>query len=148
MSFRLVPLSKGTAPVIAVQRPVLLIGRHGECDVRIESSKISRRHCCIAMAYDRILVRDLGSRNGVRINGRLIEEDRIETGDELAIGPILYRLESEEEVQDRGRSNVKPVPAVAPPQPAPAPAKPSGGFHSTSSGSDGDSRIDLVPLED
>jgi pSer/pThr/pTyr-binding forkhead associated (FHA) protein len=144
MSFRLVPLSKGTAPVIAVHRPVLLIGRHGECDVRIDSSKISRRHCCIAMAYDRILVRDLGSRNGVRINGRLIEEDRIETGDELAIGPILFRLESEEEVPQRSRADVKPAPA-SPKPPAPAPASP---FHSLPSGSSDDSEIDLVPLDD
>ena len=97
MSFRLVPLVKGTAPLIALYRPVLLIGRHLECDVRIDSPKISRRHCCLAMAYDRVLIRDLGSRNGVRVNGRLVEEARLQAGDELAIGPILFRLELESE---------------------------------------------------
>src|SRR5271155_4154188 len=94
MSFRLVPLIKGTAPPIVLQRPVLLIGRHLECDIRIESPKISRRHCCLAMAYDRVLIRDLGSKNGVRVNGRVVEESRLHHGDELAIGPILFRLES------------------------------------------------------
>ena len=61
MSFRLVPLIAGSAPQIALHRPVLLIGRHLDCDVRIDSQKISRRHCCVAMAYDRVLIRDLGT---------------------------------------------------------------------------------------
>jgi pSer/pThr/pTyr-binding forkhead associated (FHA) protein len=98
------------------------------------------------MAYDRILVRDLGSRNGVRINGRVVEEDRLETGDELAIGPILFRLESEEAEPDRPRTIAKPAPSAAPPKPlAPLPA---AGFHTTPFGSEDDSEIDLVPLED
>src|SRR5271156_6109852 len=72
MSFRLVPLIKKTAPIIELQRPILLIGRHMDCDVRLDAPKISRRHCCVAMAYDRLLIRDLGSLNGVRLNGRVI----------------------------------------------------------------------------
>ena len=93
MSFRLVPLIKKTAPIIDLQRPILLIGRHMECDVRLDTPKISRRHCCVAMAYDRLLIRDLGSRNGVRLNGRVIEEAQLQSGDEVAIGPIVFRLE-------------------------------------------------------
>ncbi len=105
MSFRIVPLVKGSAPAIALYRPVLLIGRHLDCDVRIDSPKISRRHCCVATAYDRVLIRDLGSRNGVRVNGRLLEESRLQPGDELAIGPILFRLEDEEEAPAAPRPN-------------------------------------------
>ncbi len=97
MSFRLSPLKKGSAPIIALYRPVLLVGRHLECDVRLDSPKISRRHCCIALAYDRVLIRDLGSRNGVRVNGRVVDESRLFYGDELAIGPILFRLDLEPE---------------------------------------------------
>jgi predicted component of type VI protein secretion system len=93
MSARLVPLSPGVAPSIPLQRPVLLIGRHPECDVRIDSPKISRRHCCIALAYDRIVARDLGSRNGMRVNGRVVEEARLAPGDEIAIGHLIYRVE-------------------------------------------------------
>ncbi len=146
MSFRLVPLSKGSAPVIAVHRPVLLIGRHGECDVRIESSKISRRHCCIAMAYDRILVRDLGSRNGVRINGRVIDEERLEAGDELAIGPILFRLENEEEEAPRPHAPARPAAAVVgPTSTGPLPLPVNGPLPPPI---DPESEVDLVPLED
>jgi pSer/pThr/pTyr-binding forkhead associated (FHA) protein len=148
MSFRIVPLVTGTAPPIALHRPVLLIGRHPECDVRIDSAKISRRHCCVAMAYDRVLIRDLSSRNGVRVNGRLVEEARLQTGDELAIGPLLFRLEQESEPpgadvfaasggsvgSDRRSPGPKPSvlrPANQSPQPSPT-----------------DSDIDLVPIDD
>src|SRR3954452_1832044 len=95
MSARLVPLTPGAAPTIPIQRPVLLIGRHPECDVRIDLAKISRRHCCLALAYDRVMIRDLGSRNGLRVNGLLVEEAQLRGGDEVAIGPILYRVEQD-----------------------------------------------------
>src|SRR5438270_10844105 len=93
MSAQLIPLSAGTAPAIPLQRPVLLIGRHPECDVRIDLSTISRRHCCVALAYDRVMIRDLGSRNGLRVNGRLVDEAQLRPGDEVAIGALLYRME-------------------------------------------------------
>lgn len=93
MAARLIPLAPGTVPTITLQRPVILVGRHPECDVRLDLPEISKRHCCLAMAYDRLMVRDLGSRNGVRVNGRLVDEWRIQPGDEIAIAHILYRLE-------------------------------------------------------
>jgi pSer/pThr/pTyr-binding forkhead associated (FHA) protein len=80
-------------PTILVQRPVLLIGRHPECDVRIDLPKISRRHCCLALVYDHVVIRDLGSRNGVRVNGRVVDEQQLKAGDEIAFGPLIYRLE-------------------------------------------------------
>jgi hypothetical protein len=43
--------------------------------------------------YDRLQIRDLGSRNGVRVNGLVVEEARLDPGDEVAIGPLIDRLE-------------------------------------------------------
>jgi pSer/pThr/pTyr-binding forkhead associated (FHA) protein len=147
MSFRIVPLVKGTAPLISLFRPILLIGRHPECDVRLDSPKISRRHCCVAMAYDRVLIRDLGSRNGVRVNGRLREEARLQSGDELAIGPILFRLELENEQPEAAATpGARPAVASTPVRPA---LKPSLQSATPSPGAplqDADS--DLVPLDD
>lgn len=93
MATRLVPFKSGAVPAIAVQRPVVLVGRHPECDVRIDLPKISRRHCCLALAYDRVVIRDLGSRNGLRVNGMVVEESLLRPGDTVAIGPLLYRVE-------------------------------------------------------
>jgi predicted component of type VI protein secretion system len=108
MSARLLPLKPGAAPTILLQRPVLLVGRHPECDVRIDLPKVSRRHCCLALAYERVVIKDLGSRNGLRVNGEVVEEARLIHGDEVAIGPLVFRVED---------------PETAPPPPAlPAPA--------------------------
>ena len=116
MSFQLVPLIKGTAPIIPLHRPVILIGRHLECDARIDSPKISRRHCCVAIAYDRVVIRDLGSRNQIRVNGQVVEEACLQSGDEIALGPLLYRLEPIEERRPAspGRPNLPTSVATTP----------------------------------
>lgn len=43
---------------------------------------------------DEVVVRDLGSTNGIRINGERVERGRLRTGDELSIAHIRYRLEN------------------------------------------------------
>lgn len=150
MSFRLIPLIRGSAPTIVLQRPVLLIGRHQECDVRINSPKVSRRHCCLAMAYDRVLIRDLGSRNGVRVNGRVVDESRLYPGDELAIGPLLFRFEAiDENPETIGAPASRKAPPARPaaqPGPVPPPVVPAAARPLRQSGPDSD--IDLVPLDD
>jgi pSer/pThr/pTyr-binding forkhead associated (FHA) protein len=92
MPARLVPLIPPNGPTIPLQRPILLIGRHPDCDIRLELPSISRRHCCLAVAYERLVLRDLGSRNGVRVNGVRTQEAHLESGDEVAIGPLIFRL--------------------------------------------------------
>jgi predicted component of type VI protein secretion system len=74
-----------------VKHPVL-IGRHQECDVQIPSRKISRRHCCLAQVNNHLVVRDLGSTNGIRINGVKTIEGNLEAGDELMIGNMRYQF--------------------------------------------------------
>ena len=117
MSARLVPLISGAAKPITLSRPVLLVGRHPECDVRIDLPQISRRHCCLATAYDRITIRDLGSRHGVRVNGRIVDESRLISGDEIAIGHLLYRFED-------AAPPAPPAPPAAEAKPEPKPQKP------------------------
>ena len=85
-------LSLNEGPNILLDKPILLLGRHPECDVQIESRKISRRHCCIAQVSDYLVVRDLGSTNGLRINGFRVLEGRLAPGDELTIGTYRYRV--------------------------------------------------------
>lgn len=84
-------------PSIVVDKPILLLGRHPECDVQIDSRKVSRRHCCIAQVNDYLVVRDLGSTNGIRINGQPVQEGRLDEGDELTIGHFRYQVSWGEE---------------------------------------------------
>jgi hypothetical protein len=100
------------------------------------------------MAYDRVLIRDLGSRNGVRVNGRVVEEARLHFGDELAIGPILFRLELEpaETRPNSVSKSARPTPSSAAGGSTVAqrhaPLAPSG------QPSNPDSDLDLIPLDD
>jgi predicted component of type VI protein secretion system len=85
-------LSLNDGPSILLDKPILLVGRHPECDIQIDSRKVSRRHCCIAQVNDYLIVRDLGSTNGVRINGVRVLEGRLKASDELTIGGCRYRV--------------------------------------------------------
>jgi predicted component of type VI protein secretion system len=94
MPAQLMALDDG--PSILLDKPILLLGRHPECDIQIDSRKISRRHCVIAQVNDYLVVRDLASTNGVRINGVRVVEGRLRAGDEVTIGNHRYRVAWEE----------------------------------------------------
>jgi pSer/pThr/pTyr-binding forkhead associated (FHA) protein len=79
-------------PPIKFDRPILIIGRHPDCDIVLTSSrKVSRKHCCLALVNNRLLVRDLGSMNGVRVNGEDIQrESPVKVGDTIHIGDVGF----------------------------------------------------------
>ncbi len=85
-------LSLADGPSILLDKPILLFGRHQECDVQLNSKKVSRRHCCLAQVDDYLVIRDLGSTNGVKINGERVTEGKIRMGDELIIGNFRYQV--------------------------------------------------------
>lgn len=86
-------VAKSEGPDLCLDKPILLVGRHQECDVQISSRKISRKHCLIALVHDYLVVRDLFSTNGIRINGKRVLEGSLKTGDELTIGNYLYEVQ-------------------------------------------------------
>ncbi len=102
----LVPLDEGQE--VPLEKAVMFFGRHPDCDVVLTNSrKVSRKHCCIAQINDHFVVRDLGSMNGVRINGRPAgKEAQLKIGDEVWIGDVRYRMEA------RAAERSKPKPAV------------------------------------
>lgn len=91
MPIRLVALDEG--PDITIDRAMLIVGRHPQCDARLDSIRVSRRHCCMMQDKENVVVRDLGSTNGIRINGQRVEEGKLRPGDELSIAHIRFRME-------------------------------------------------------
>jgi pSer/pThr/pTyr-binding forkhead associated (FHA) protein len=91
MPARLVALGGG--PDILVDGTMVLVGRHPACDVRLESCRVSRVHCCLSRNRDEVLVRDLASTNGTWINGCRAYSGRLRPGEQLAIADVRYRLE-------------------------------------------------------
>jgi predicted component of type VI protein secretion system len=109
----LVALTEG--PNILLDKPIMLFGRHPECDIQIDSRKVSRRHCCIAQVSDYLVIRDLGSTNGIRINGVRVLEGKLRAGDEVTIGNHRYQVRWDL----LAPSGVRPAPAKAAPKPPP-----------------------------
>jgi len=93
-----VPINQGRP--IVIDKAVIFVGRHPGCDVVLTNSrKISRRHCCICQVNEKLVIRDLGSMNGIRVNGtRVKKEAPLVLHDEITIGDISYRLQVEKDV--------------------------------------------------
>ena len=73
----------------------LLIGRSRDCDITVEDPNVSRRHAELRNEDGRWVVSDLGSTNGVKVNGRRVERAALEPGDELVFGLVRLRFELE-----------------------------------------------------
>jgi hypothetical protein len=64
----------------------LVIGRLPECGVVLADSNVSRRHAELRRAGDSVVLTDLGSTNGTRVNGAPIRERILASGDEVSVG--------------------------------------------------------------
>jgi hypothetical protein len=74
------------------------IGRSRECDIVLADSNVSRKHAEIRPRGDGWTVTDLGSTNGVRVNGRQTrpnEPHPVSSGDELDVGTVSATFEVE-----------------------------------------------------
>jgi hypothetical protein len=66
------------------------IGRSRDCDVTLDDANVSRRHAEIRREGAAWVVADLGSTNGVKVNGHRVSEQPLSPGDEITLG--LERL--------------------------------------------------------
>ena len=96
------PMGQGSQ--IVIDRAVVLVGRSADCDAIIDfSSKISRMHCVLVQVDANYFIRDLGSLNGVRVNGeRVVKEAKLVQGVEVAIGDVMFQF----------HANVQPAPRM------------------------------------
>lgn len=79
-----------------------LIGRGADNDVALEDAEASRRHAMLFHHEDHWWLSDMGSRNGVRVNGmRLTHARRLRDGDELRIGAQKLSFQSAAELESR-----------------------------------------------
>jgi transcriptional regulator with GAF, ATPase, and Fis domain len=73
------------------------IGRDPSNSLAISDLSLSRRHCVLAREDDGYKVRDLDSRNGTYVNGRVISEKRLSHGDQISVGEsvLVFLLQEE-----------------------------------------------------
>lgn len=71
-----------------------VVGRSRDCDVVVRDPTVSRGHALVAVERDRVTVQDLGSSNGVVVNGqRVREEIELAAGDQLRLGRVRMTLD-------------------------------------------------------
>lgn len=85
-------VSIGSGPSISLDKPIILLGRQEECDIVLESRKVSRKHCCFAHVGNLILIRDLGSTNGITVNGKRVSASELNQGDIVSIGGHSFEV--------------------------------------------------------
>jgi hypothetical protein len=88
-----------------LQPPGLVVGRGNEADLRINDPGVSRRH--IEFQVDespdgrvRVAVQDLGSTNGMLVDGHRVTSTGLQDGSEVKIGRTVLTVNVEEEVVD------------------------------------------------
>lgn len=89
----------GSRLVLAESGRPYVIGRSEECDLVLPTDSVSREHAVFVRNPEGVLVRDRGSKNGVRVGGRAVSpEGRYLTdGDRVQIGTVWLELSSPED---------------------------------------------------
>ncbi len=72
-----------------------VLGRGEECTLQLLDEGVSRRHVELERKGELLLVRDLQSRNGTRVNGVRVEEAEVAPGDRIAIGGVRLLVAGE-----------------------------------------------------
>ncbi len=87
---QLVP--QGGGDPIPLMKEKLLVGRRESCDIVLRFANVSAHHCQLTFDSGYLYVRDLGSRNGIKINDIKVEEKRIDPGDILSVAKHKYEV--------------------------------------------------------
>ena len=115
MDVKLVVLGgKNPGQEIALRGPEFLVGRAPECKLRPNSDLVSRRHCLISIGKDRVVIRDLGSRNGTLVNDEKIAGEReLRSGDKLKVGPLEFEVQLSTSIGGKKKPKVHSVQEAA-----------------------------------
>jgi FHA domain len=77
--------------LVALDRPVLHLGRSPSADVLLDDATVSRRHAVIAREGEDTVLLDNRSRNGVLLNGARVSRAVLRHGDQIQLGRVVMR---------------------------------------------------------
>ena len=97
----IVQLTADECKEVALRNGNLLIGRSRLCDLRIESSIVSRHHALIRYSPESATLVDLGSTNGTTVNGYAIKEHKLEAGDTITVGNCSIEYAVDDALRNR-----------------------------------------------
>jgi pSer/pThr/pTyr-binding forkhead associated (FHA) protein len=90
MRAQLIPLDGGS-PVELIKE-LTLVGRKEDCDLCLEHKSVSKIHCVLVKTDGMLLLRDLGSTNGTRVNGTRVRRAVLLPQDQISIATYKFRI--------------------------------------------------------
>ena len=110
MRARLVSADGG--PSIDLTKDMTLFGRDEDCDVRLDHKSVSKLHCVIVKTDGLLLLRDLGSTNGTRVNAQRVRRAALLPNDTVSVANLKYIVKfgaelEKEEAEAAGRQAKK-----------------------------------------
>lgn len=82
----------GGGDPIPLLRDKLVVGRRKSCDISLRFPNVSSKHCELEYLNGHWRVTDLGSRNGIKVNGERIDTKWLMPGDILAVARHRYEV--------------------------------------------------------
>jgi predicted component of type VI protein secretion system len=116
MSFKpngeLVP--EGGGDNIPLIRGILTIGRRDSCDICLRLPNVSGLHCELSFKDGFWLIKDMGSTNGIKVNGHRVSKKLLNPGEKITIAKKTYTIEyqppagkrAQEEMEDREEEDI------------------------------------------
>ncbi len=86
-------IPKGGGDPIPLLKKNLLVGRRENCDIVLRFGNVSANHCEMTLESGYWFVKDLGSRNGTRVNGYRVTKRRIDPHDVVHFAKLQYELD-------------------------------------------------------
>jgi hypothetical protein len=68
----------------------MVVGRSPECQIRVESTEVSRHHIKLVLRGEEFAVEDLGSRNGLYLNGLRVHTAVLRNEDQIQVGDAVF----------------------------------------------------------
>ena len=112
MRARLIPLDGG--PAVELVKDLTVVGRADDADLKIDHKSVSKLHCVLVKTDGLVLVRDLGSTNGTRVNGQRVRRAALLPNDQLAVANFRYRLKFGDAADDPASVSHSPNPDALP----------------------------------
>jgi diguanylate cyclase (GGDEF)-like protein len=83
----------------------VIIGRSRKCEIRIQDDEVSRQHIRVKLVADaptggrtRVSVEDLGSQNGMQVDGKVVGRAVLEGGEKLLVGRSVLRVDRRDDL--------------------------------------------------
>lgn len=94
---------QGDAQLKNRQYPIndkMVLGRSPDCDLSFSFDQLSRQHVTFKILKGDLFVKDMGSSNGTHVNGRKVDQVKLNGGDTLSFGPLSFNVIAPSDVPD------------------------------------------------